>query len=238
MSPAAPPPDAPSPAPVPEDTRARLLQAGLKLFAHQGYAKTSTRELAEAASVNVAAISYHFGDKAGLYRAVFTEPLGSPEAERAAFEAASGQLRSALAAFYAGFIEPLRHGDTARLCMKLHFREMLEPTGLCDVTEAIGIEPMHRALVEVLRRHLGLAEPDDALEALATCLAGLGVHLHVGRDITDRLNPRLHAAPDALDRWSERLLDYGLAMVRAEALRRGLPWHDPDTPRPAPTAPD
>jgi TetR/AcrR family transcriptional regulator, regulator of cefoperazone and chloramphenicol sensitivity len=213
---------------APEDTRARLLLAGLYLFAQQGYAKTSTRELAEAASVNVAAISYHFGDKAGLYRAVFTEPIGSPEAELAAFQAVAGHLRLALQAFFAGFIEPLRDGDMARLCMKLHFREMLEPTGLCDVTEALGIDAMHRALVEALRRHLGLAEADDELEALAICLSALGVHLHVGREITDRLNPRLHAAPDALDRWSERLLASGLAMVRAEAQRRGLPYREPD----------
>lgn len=225
MPPAARPPSAPG---APEDTRARLLVAGLRLFAHQGYAKTSTRELAEAASVNVAAISYHFGDKAGLYRAVFSEPLASPDAELEAFQAVASNLRQALQAFYAGFIEPLRDGDMARLCMKLHFREMLEPTGLCDVNEALGIEPMHRALVEALRRHLGLAAADDELQALATCLAGLGVHLHVGRDITDRLNPRLHSAPDALDRWAERLLAYGLAMVRAEAQRRGLAFREPD----------
>lgn len=227
MSPAARPPALAAPG-APEDTRARLLLAGLQLFAQQGYAKTSTRELAEAASVNVAAISYHFGDKAGLYRAVFTEPIGSPEAELAAFQAVAGHLRLALQAFFAGFIEPLRDGDMARLCMKLHFREMLEPTGLCDVTEALGIDAMHRALVEALRRHLGLAEADDELEALAICLSALGVHLHVGREITDRLNPRLHAAPDALDRWSERLLASGLAMVRAEAQRRGLPYREPD----------
>ena len=36
-----------------EASRQRLLRAGLNLFARQGYAKTSTRELAEAAGVNV-----------------------------------------------------------------------------------------------------------------------------------------------------------------------------------------
>ena len=59
-----------------EASRARLLRSGLQLFAQQGYAKTSTRELAEHAGVNVASISYYFGDKAGLYRAVFFEPHG------------------------------------------------------------------------------------------------------------------------------------------------------------------
>ena len=62
-----------------EDARSRLLRSGLRLFAQQGYSKTSTRELAEDAGVNVASISYYFGDKAGLYRAVFFEPLGAPQ---------------------------------------------------------------------------------------------------------------------------------------------------------------
>lgn len=205
-----------------EDARARLLQAGLQLFAHQGFAKTSTRELAEAASVNVASISYYFGDKAGLYRAVFTEPMGPPEADIARFDGAQLGLAEALHGFYAGFIEPLRHGEAARLCMKLHYREMLEPTGLCDAAAAHGIKPIHDALVVMLARQLGLAQADLELERLAICLAGLGVHLHTGRDVIDQLAPALNQADSSLDDWAERLVMFGLAMVRAEAARRGL----------------
>ena len=57
------------------DTRDRLLHVALKLFAEQGFAKTSIREISLAAGTNVAAIAYYFGDKAGLYRAAFFEPL-------------------------------------------------------------------------------------------------------------------------------------------------------------------
>ena len=74
-----------------EASRARLLRSGLQLFAQQGYAKTSTRELAEHAGVNVASISYYFGDKAGLYRAVFFEPLGSPQDDIARYSGAGAE---------------------------------------------------------------------------------------------------------------------------------------------------
>ena len=67
-----------------EQSRERLLQAALALFAEQGYAKTSTREIAEAAGANLAAISYYFGDKSGLYHVVFTEPMGDPAEDIAA----------------------------------------------------------------------------------------------------------------------------------------------------------
>eukprot|EP01034_Spumella_vulgaris_P043923 gene43923-54579_t len=62
----------PSP-PDAADSRARLLDAALRLFAEQGFAKTSIRQIAEAASVNTALISYYFGDKKGLYTAAYSE---------------------------------------------------------------------------------------------------------------------------------------------------------------------
>ena len=83
-----------------EETRARLLQAGLRLFALQGYSKTSTRELAEAAGANVASISYYFGDKAGLYRAVSFEPMGSPADDIARFVGPELTLSQALRGYY------------------------------------------------------------------------------------------------------------------------------------------
>lgn len=204
-----------------EASRERLLQAGLRLFAQQGYSKTSTRELAEAASVNVAAISYYFGDKAGLYRAVSVEPLGSPEDDLARYRDPALTLPQALRGFYQGFLEPLKQGDAARLCMKLHFREMLEPTGLWDEKLACGIQPMHDQLLGVLQRDLGLSAVDDDLQRLAVCLAGLGVHMHVGREVIDEVAPGLTGAPEAFDVWADRLVMFGVAMVDAERRRRG-----------------
>ena len=203
-----------------EPTRARLLRSGLQLFAQQGFAKTSTRELAEHAGVNIAAISYYFGDKAGLYRAVFFEPLGSPEDDIARYAAPGLSLPQALAGFYASMLEPLKQGDTARLCMKLHFREMLEPTGLWQEEVAHGIRPMHDALVALLCRHFGLAQADDELHRLAVGITALGVHLHVGHDVIEEVAPQLQAGSHALDRWADRLVMYALAMIDAERRRR------------------
>ncbi len=220
-----------------EEPRSRLLMAGLRLFAQQGYSKTSTRELAEAAQVNVAAISYYFGDKAGLYRAVFLEPMGgSPESDLARYSHPQLSLAQALAGFYACFVEPLKRGDMVRLCMKLHFREMLEPTGLWPYDAAHGIKPLHDGLVQVLCRHMGLRQDaascaaDADLQRLAIGLAGLGVHLHVGYDMSEALAPGLMAGPEQIECWSDRLVMYGLAMVRAEAQRRGVGLNEGSIP--------
>ncbi len=211
-----PPPDA---AAAP-DTRQRLLQAGLRLFAQQGFAKTSTRELAETAAVNIAAISYHFGDKAGLYRAVFFEPMGDVAQDLARFADPATSLGDALRGFYAAFVQPLRDGDVARLCMKLRCREMLEPTGLWEEEILRGILPLHQALVALLCREFGAAAPDDEIQRLAVCLAGLGVNLHLARDVTDALAPGLYSQPHAIDHWADSLARFALAMVASEGERR------------------
>jgi AcrR family transcriptional regulator len=203
-----------------EDARTRLLHSGLRLFAQQGFSKTSTRELAEDAGVNIASISYYFGDKAGLYRAVFLEPMGSPQDDIARFNGPELSLPQALAGLYAAFLEPLKQGDIARLCMKLHFREMLEPTGLWEENIAQGIKPMHDAMLAVLCRHFGISQPDEELQRLAVCISALGVHLHVGHDVIQQIAPCLNDGPDALDRWSERLVMYAQAMIDAEGRRR------------------
>jgi AcrR family transcriptional regulator len=80
-----------------EDTRRRILDAALELFAADGFEGASTRTLAERAGVNLPAIQYYFGSKEGLYAAVLEqitqrtlEKVG-PVAARIRAELASGE---------------------------------------------------------------------------------------------------------------------------------------------------
>jgi AcrR family transcriptional regulator len=54
------------------DTRARIQQVALELFAAQGYERTSLREIAERLGVTKAALYYHFKSKEDIVRS-FTE---------------------------------------------------------------------------------------------------------------------------------------------------------------------
>ena len=213
-------------------SRERLLLAAMRLFAEQGFAKTSTREIALAAGTNVASISYYFGDKAGLYRAAFTEPGPHGRDEIAAFTDPDASLRDALRAFYGQLLGPLKQGDLARLCMRLWYREMLEPTGLWRDEINNDIKPAHAGLMLVLGRHLGVSDmDDDELARLAFCVVGQAVHLMVGRDVIDQIRPQLLATDAAIDLWMDRLVDYAEAMVAAEQARRAALAPAP-TPQP------
>lgn len=206
-----------------QEARTRLLDAALGLFADKGFAKTSTREIALAAQVNVASISYYFGDKAGLYRAVWTDPRCNPDCNAGAYTNADLSLADALRFMLLGFVEPLKQGELTQRFMKLHFREMLEPTGVWQQEIDNNIKPSHMALVGLLCRHLGIEQADDDIHRLCFSIAGLGWMLHVAGDVYCAIRPQLVASPEALDVYGSRLLAYALALVEAERQRREVP---------------
>src|SRR4051794_36148064 len=57
-------------------TRERLLEAAGQVFAEQGFRRATVRQICKRANANVAAVSYHFGDKLKLYAAVINHWLG------------------------------------------------------------------------------------------------------------------------------------------------------------------
>ncbi len=68
-------------------TAAALVDAGRHLFGRHGYEGTSVRTLTRLAGANLGAVTYHFGSKEALYRAVLAsglEPLAAGVSEIAA----------------------------------------------------------------------------------------------------------------------------------------------------------
>lgn len=65
-----------------ERTKERILNAAERLFSERGIDGVSVREIAAAAGVQLALISYYFGNKQGLYRAVFRRRIDLISAER------------------------------------------------------------------------------------------------------------------------------------------------------------
>jgi len=78
----------------PHETRTRILDAAEELFMQHGFEGTSMRTLTGQASVNLAAVNYHFGSKDALIEAVFRRRLDPMNAARIAeldrLEAAAG----------------------------------------------------------------------------------------------------------------------------------------------------
>ena len=90
------------------------------MFAQQGFATTSLRQVTSRADVNIAAVNYHFGSKENLVNEVFRRRMDEMSAQRMArLEAAMADGACDLEAVLAAFVEPAlamaqdRHGGGA-----------------------------------------------------------------------------------------------------------------------------
>ena len=101
-------------------TKDRILHAAEELFAAQGFATTSLRQVTSRADVNIAAVNYHFGSKDNLVNEVFRRRMDEMSAERlAALKTAVDKHPGELEPVLAAFVEPAlamaqdRHGGGA-----------------------------------------------------------------------------------------------------------------------------
>jgi TetR/AcrR family transcriptional regulator, regulator of cefoperazone and chloramphenicol sensitivity len=200
-------------------SRENILLVALRLFANQGLERTTVRQIAKEAQVNVSAISYYFGDKNGLYRAAFTETMPSPM-DVDALKKSAPTLEQFLYVLFNAFIAPLKQGELAKLCMRLHMREMVEPTGLWSDTITNEIEPSLRYLQQELQQSLGLKTIDDDLQRLTINIVGMGVHLLCGRDVIEQFCPQIMDTEQALNETHAALVRFAMSMVETEAARR------------------
>jgi AcrR family transcriptional regulator len=60
--------------------REAITSAAAALFARQGFAETSTADIAKAAGISTGSLFYHYADKAAIFRAIFEQDI--PESKR------------------------------------------------------------------------------------------------------------------------------------------------------------
>jgi len=205
-----------------EETRWRLLQAATEVFAGVGYRAATTREIAKRAGVNLAAIHYHFGDKAELYREVFRLPFLDECNTFAKLDIKQATLTEALHSFYSWLFPPTPEEDPMmHLFLRMHTREEAEPSGVMGDALAQAFRPNHEKMQAVLCRELGLKKPDTEVDRLTFSLAGLAsVYFHGGRAIVQELAPHLVKGKKAKDAMVERLVGYAMALIESERVRR------------------
>ena len=88
-------------------TKDRILNAAEGLFAQQGFAGTSLREVTSRADVNIAAVNYHFGSKENLINEVFRRRMDEmSDARISLLEQAIAQNPGAIEPILRAFVFP------------------------------------------------------------------------------------------------------------------------------------
>ncbi|MDQ9579087.1 transcriptional regulator CecR [Serratia marcescens] len=145
-----------------EQARRQLLAAATDLFGEYGLQGATTRDIAQRAGQNIAAITYYFSSKEGLYLAVaqsladFIQQAFAPLAEEVdrfwqqpvaqrSPDAALRLLQRGLLAFSELMTQP----HTLNLS-KIMSREQLAPTDAYPLIHSQVIAPMHERLCRLL----------------------------------------------------------------------------------------
>ncbi len=153
-----------------EDTRRRILETALSLFAAEGFDSASTRAIAEQAEVNLPAIQYYFGSKEGLYQAAIAH-IGEQAAQaiapiaarvRAAVDAEDAPSRAQLVELLCEMVDAL---VTLFLDEHLPGRESRSLfVSRVEIEHTAALDPLN----EMMRQHV--LSPTSALVG---CLVGL-----------------------------------------------------------------
>ena len=171
------------------DNKERLLQAGLELFAKQGYDKVSIRQLAEASQTNSAMISYYFGSKQGLYEAVMENQIHAlirfPEKVQE-----SPQLTPIeILRLYAETMHALHEENP--LLVQLCYREFVAPSVMLEKFAGLYIKKIFILLGTALRRGIEekLFREDLDIPATVILWAGMVNFFFLSRPIRSRIHP-------------------------------------------------
>ncbi len=202
-----------------KDARSRLLHEALRLFAAQGFAKTSTRAIAQAAKVNISAIGYYFGDKQGLYQSAYYEPIAnySPQLVAAQIVDEKASLQQGLQAFFEHMLVPFEQDDeVVGDCVRLYLREMVEPTDLLQTIVEQRIIPLHKALSELITRHLKLKKPDDEVSRLVFAIIAMPAQWIIGHDVVQVISPNLLKQRNAISKAVQSMTRHAVALIEGE----------------------
>ncbi len=104
--------------PLPDNTRERILQAAAGLIAEKGYARSTTRAIAEAAGVNEVTLFRHFGSKRNLLSELIQNRSALPNLTGMITGQLSGDYQKDLTLFAKVFLNSLlQRQDALRLIL-------------------------------------------------------------------------------------------------------------------------
>ncbi|HSP69759.1 MAG TPA: TetR/AcrR family transcriptional regulator [Bryobacteraceae bacterium] len=176
------------------DTKSRILDAAEKLFGMNGFEATSLREITAEASVNLAAINYHFQTKDSLIDAIVArriEPVNKRRLELLEAAGPNPALEKILTAFMAPVMQV--RADTM---VPLIGRILSNPDLFVDRVFLKHLAPVSQCFVEALSKALPDLPPSDVLWRLHFSVAVMTHTMLWGKvypkitngicDITDR----------------------------------------------------
>jgi AcrR family transcriptional regulator len=203
-------------------TRARLIEAAGQVFAERGFRDATVREICRLASANVAAVSYHFGDKARLYSEVMRHLAGLSLAKYPPDMGvtADSSPQQKLHAFVRSFVLRILSDDRSAMFGQILARELVEPTqALSEFVQGVTV-PMRDRLVAIVRGLLPpvAANDHDLVRRCATSVVGQIVFYKHCAPVIRLVFPGAERCdPESLEALASHITAFSLAGIRGVA---------------------
>lgn len=204
------------------ETRMRLLVAAGEEFAERGYRDATVRDICRRAHANIAAVNYHFGDKATLYHQAL-EYAALDSAQRYPVPAVEDESppREQLRRFVSMYLERMLDEGRPPWQGKLMFRELIEPSGLMDGLAERYLKPQFERLERVIRRLVGQGPDEVSVRRAAYAVVGQCMFYKHARTAISRLTPAIPLDAEGRRVLAEAVTDFSMAGL--ESLRGGAP---------------
>ncbi len=206
------------------ETRERLLQTAVIAFGQRDYDGVAIRQIVKAAGVNIAAVSYHFGGKRGLYLATvayLAERLHAEMAEHhrrvtQALETADRTACADLLCEFTGlFIQVMLSDELGESAPGIIFREQHQPTDAYEILYEKLLKPMHLTLTRLVACHREETTASRSSLLLAHALLGQCVIFRIGRTTLLRRLEQTEYTPDDIVELKRRLSSYCRCLLQA-----------------------
>jgi len=201
------------------ETRRRLLEAAVEVFAEEGFRKATLHEIARRADANIASTGYHFGNKEGLYAAVFEYAERQTANSHPPAQNDDGlpeeRLRRHVTSFLSRLLDPNRPAWFARLLA----REMIDPTPALDRLVRNRMRANHQQLSAILRDLLGEDATDEAVRLCALSVIAQCTFYRNSAPIISRLYPDL-VPTEEIEHLADHVTRFSLAAIRGLRVKR------------------
>jgi TetR/AcrR family transcriptional regulator, regulator of cefoperazone and chloramphenicol sensitivity len=202
--------------------RRGLLEAAGEEFAEKGFAKATVRAICDRAGANIAAVSYYFHDKEGLYREAIkhwselSRQKYPPDFGLGAIATAEERLGAFIRSFMLRILDKSRPGWHG----KLMTREMVEPTGaLDDLVESV-YRPMNERLRQIVRELGGGRLSPTEVRLCARSILGQCLYYRHARPVIVRLDPDETFESADVERLAAHVTRFSLAAIHAMMRRK------------------
>jgi TetR/AcrR family transcriptional regulator, regulator of cefoperazone and chloramphenicol sensitivity len=208
------------------ETRLRLLQAAGEIFAACGYHNAKIQDICRLAGANIAAVNYHFGDKARLYKEVLRQSYADalerypviPGQDRA-MTPVSKDAEARLHAFVRSFLMRIFDKSHSALHGKLMAREMIEPTPALDGLVEEVVRPICRTLWAIVEEMLGPGATAQEIRFHTWSVVGQCLFYHHSYPMNSRLFPEQRYDLEDIERLARHITDFSLCGLKAFAER-------------------